>query len=243
MYPLIGITCSYDEAAKKYSVGEDYVRAVQAAGGMPLLIPYPNKNEHTEHILSRVDGVMLSGGGDIDPFYFGEEPWPMNGYIEPLRDMFEIRLTSFALQQGVPILGICRGMQVLNVAAGGSVCQDINLNINRPLQHMQQAPRWYPTHNINLSQSSRLHSILAQDKIRVNSFHHQIIDKLGQNLVVSAFAGDKAPEAIECEKNSHFTLGVQFHPENMYCKYPFILSIFTAFIEACKRYLSSNNRT
>ncbi len=242
MYPLIGITCNYDETIKRYAIGEDYVQAVQAAGGMPLLIPYLN-DEHAEHILARLDGVLLSGGGDIDPFFFGEEPWPVNGYIDPLRDMFEIRLAGLALKQGVPILGICRGMQVLNVAAGGSVCQDINLSINRPLQHMQQAPRWYPTHNINLIQGSRLQCILNQDDIRVNSFHHQIIDKLGQNMLISAFAGDKVPEAIEGKGDKKFILGVQFHPENMYCKYSSILSIFIAFIEACRHYLSSKNYT
>jgi putative glutamine amidotransferase len=242
MYPLIGITCNYDEATKRYTIGEDYVQAVQAAGGMPMLVPYLNDG-HVEHILARLDGVLLSGGGDIDPFFFGEEPWPENGYIDPLRDMFEIRLARLALQHGVPILGICRGMQVLNVAAGGSICQDINLNINRPLQHMQQAPRWYPTHNISITQGSRLQCILNQDNIRVNSFHHQIIDKLGQNMVISALAGDRVPEAIEGEGDKNFILGVQFHPENMYCKYTSILSIFIAFIEACRNYLSSKNYT
>ncbi len=238
MYPLIGITCSYDEDAKKFTIGEDYINAVQAAGGVPLLIPH-RSDEHAAPLLAKLDGVLLSGGGDIDPIYFGEEPLPVNGYINPLRDSFEILMSRLALEQGVPLLGICRGMQVLNVAAGGSVCQDINLKTNRPLQHNQQAPRWYATHNIKIVKGSMLQRILGRDMLRVNSFHHQMLDNLGKGIVISALAGDNVVEAIECTGENNFALGVQFHPENMYFKYPFILSIFISFIEACTQFLSS----
>ncbi len=240
MYPLIGITCSYDEDTKKFTIGDDYVQAIQAAGGVPLLIPH-RSNEHAASLLTKLDGVLLSGGGDIDPFYFDEEPLPVNGYIDPLRDSFEILLTRMALEQGVPVLGICRGMQVINVAAGGGICQDISLMTNRPLQHSQQAPRWYATHNIKIFKSSLLQRILGRDMVRVNSFHHQMIDNLGKNIVISAMAEDNVVEAIECTDDKNFALGVQFHPENMYFKYPFILSIFIAFIEACTQFLSSKN--
>ncbi|AGL01773.1 gamma-glutamyl-gamma-aminobutyrate hydrolase family protein [Desulfoscipio gibsoniae] len=238
MYPLIGITSSYDAEAKKFIIGEDYPGAVQAAGGVPLFIPH-HSEEHVAALLAGLDGLLLSGGGDIDPYYFGEEPLPVNGCIDPLRDGFEILLTKLALKKGMPILGICRGMQVLNVAAGGSVCQDLNLRVDRPLQHMQQAPRWYATHNIKLVKGSMLHGIMERESVRVNSFHHQMINDLGKNLVISAIAGDNVVEAIECADDKTFALGVQFHPENMYFKYPHIFSIFKAFIEACTRFLSS----
>jgi len=238
MYPLIGITCSYDDDVKKFTLGNDYVQAIQAAGGLPVVIPH-RSDEQAAIILSKLDGLLLSGGGDIDPDYFGQELLPENGNIDPLRDSFELKLTRLALERGMPILGICRGMQVINVAAGGSVWQDIHLSIDQPLQHSQLAPRWYATHHIKLVQGSLLERILGRNTVRVNSFHHQIINNLGKNLVISALAGDNVIEAIECSGVKNFTLGVQFHPENMYLHYPCILSIFSTFIEACAQYLSS----
>jgi len=238
MYPLIGITCSYDDDVKKFTIGNDYVLAVQAAGGVPVVIPH-RSDEHAAVLLSKLDGVLLSGGGDIDPNYFGEEPLPGNGNIDPLRDSFELKLTRMAMELGMPLLGICRGMQMLNVAAGGSVWQDIHIGIDKPLQHSQLAPRWYATHHINLVKGSLLERILGRNTVRVNSFHHQIINNLGENLVVSALASDNVIEAFECSGVESFALGVQFHPENMYLHCPCILSIFSSFIEACTQYLSS----
>lgn len=238
MYPQIGITCSYNGDVRMFTVGEDYVHAVQAAGGIPVLIPHRDSDQ-VGALLTRLDGLLLSGGGDIDPCYYGQEPLPVNGFIDPLRDSFEIPMTRKALELGMPVLGICRGMQVLNVAAGGSVCQDLSLLINNPLQHMQQAPRWYPTHNIKPVKGSQLHNILNRDVVRVNSFHHQMVDVIGKDLVISALAEDRVVEAIEHANEKFFALGVQFHPENMYDKYPLLSNIFMAFIEASTRFLSN----
>lgn len=238
MQPLIGISCCYDNVSGRFNLGEDYVLAVRAAGGVPVILPHAGDADMPE-ILRAVDGVLLSGGSDLDPDYFGEEPLPENGYIDPLRDQFEIQLARMTLAAEIPLLGICRGMQVMNVATGGKVHQDIGLALDKYLQHMQQAPRWYPTHGINIAKYSILYNILKSDKLRVNSFHHQIISSIGENFTISATARDGVIEAIESVNSKNFALGVQFHPENMYKKKPIFLQIFAAFVRAAARYLSS----
>lgn len=242
MRPIIGITCCYDEAQRKYTLGEDYILAVQAAGGVPFIIPHINDEQNISEILNAIDGVLLSGGGDLDPFFFGEEPLPQNGFIDPDRDRLEILITKMALEIGMPILGICRGMQVMNVAAGGTIYQDISMALDKHIQHQQQAPRWYPTHNINIVEDSLLHGMLQKKVIRVNSFHHQILSLIGKNFMVSSTANDGVVESIEHIDRKKFVLGVQFHPENIYMKYSLFLHIFTEFVQTSAQFLSSKRQ-
>lgn len=231
MCPVIGITCGYDNTTSRFNLGEDYVRAVQDAGGLPVILPHPGK-ENIKATLETIDGLILSGGGDMDPFHFGEEPIDANGYIDPNRDNFEILLAQLALNRGLPLLGICRGMQIMNVAAGGKICQDIGVAIDKRLKHQQQAPRWYPTHGIKISKGSLLYNILDKEHIRVNSFHHQIVKCIGKNFIFSATSSDGVVESIEYVERKKFALGVQFHPENMYRMYPKFKKIFIAFVQA-----------
>ena len=148
MKPLIGITCSGEMDGSRLHLNRKYAEAVIEAGGLPLLLPDFEGLE--ADFLKRLDGLLLSGGGDVDPVFFSEEPLPATGNINPQRDAFEIELTRQVLAAKLPVLGICRGIQVLNIAAGGTICQDIAMISSTPLKHSQQAPRWHPTHGVEL---------------------------------------------------------------------------------------------
>ncbi|MBM7855360.1 putative glutamine amidotransferase [Desulfohalotomaculum tongense] len=236
--PVIGITCCFDEDTGRVWLSKYYIEAVAAAGGVPLILPVLAPNYHVRRMLALCQGLLLPGGGDIDPLLFGEEPQPGSGEICPRCDHFELEIAQKALEEGMPILGICRGAQVLNVAAGGTVCQDITSEIKKPLKHSQQAPRWYPTHTVTVTAGSLLEKILGQKSIKVNSFHHQMVGKLGQNIKISALAPDGVIEAIEHESSNKFVLGVQYHPEVMWKNNSQAMAIFKALIkyanEFCK---------
>lgn len=228
MRPIIGITCGIEEQANRFFSGRDYVRAVYMAGGNPVLLP-PGDSD-LSGLAGVLNGLLLSGGGDIDPLLFGEEPLPGIGEVSPERDEFELKLARLAMDRGIPILGICRGMQVLNVAAGGTVCQDLNLKIKKPLKHIQQAPRWYPTHSIEIESGTLAAQIFGDGVLRVNSFHHQLVGDLAPGFMISARALDGVEEIIECKDREKYIMGVQFHPENMYRRNSLFLELFYYFI-------------
>lgn len=210
MAPLIGITCSWQEEQKLHNIRDTYIEAVSAAGGVPLIIPGQTA-KNAGAIYQAVDGMLLAGGPDVDPYYFGEEPQVGLGEITPLRDQLELALCSLALPGPKPILAICRGVQVLNIAAGGTIYQDL-AKISQ-LKHSQAAPRWYPTHEIQILEESSLYKLAGQSRWRVNSFHHQAINKLGQQLKAVAWSKDKLIEAVEDIEGSGRIRGVQWHPE------------------------------
>ncbi|KKM08691.1 peptidase C26 [Clostridiales bacterium PH28_bin88] len=227
MPPLIGITCAHDILADRYFVALSYVNAVSAAGGAPVLLP--SIGTDTLRAYDFVDGLVLTGGNDVDPVHFGEEPLPGNGEVTPDRDVFELELTRWCLDTGKPILAICRGAQVLNIAAGGDIYQDIYTQVPGVLKHVQQAPRWYPSHGVHLEPGSRLDGIYQGGLSRVNSFHHQAVRRLGAGFKVCATSADGVIEGIE--STSHpFAVGVQWHPEAMWQRIPLHLNLFSAFI-------------
>lgn len=228
---IIGITSAFDEEDQRFSLTRYYVDAVTQAGGLPLILPSLSL-ELAAATLERVHGLILSGGGDLDPAYFGEEPLPLTKKITPRRDAFEIAVARVALIRQVPVLGICRGLQVLNVAAGGKVLQDISLGICNPLKHFQDAPRWHGTHHIEILPGSKLASIFATLRLRVNSFHHQAVSRLPPAFKATAWAPDGVIEAIEAEAHP-FAVGVQFHPETMWEKESVFLKLFAALIASC----------
>ncbi|MTI80293.1 MAG: gamma-glutamyl-gamma-aminobutyrate hydrolase family protein [Firmicutes bacterium] len=233
--PIIGITSIYDEQKNRIWHTGYYFEAVLAAGGVPIMLPVLAEEKHVSQMLSLCQGLLLPGGGDMDPLLFGEEPHPGNGEICPQCDRFEMAITQEALERDVPILGICRGVQTLNVAAGGTVCQDILEEINSPLKHSQEAPKWYPTHNITTMPGTRIEKIIGSGKTRVNSFHHQMVGRLGENLQVSALAPDGVVEALEHIDSNKFVLGVQYHPEAMWKTDKKARELFIAFIQAAKK--------
>lgn len=208
MVPLIGITCNRVGAENRLSAA--YVRAVAKSGATPILFPVCGMAPAWRRMLETVDGLLLSGGGDLDAYLYGEEAQPGQGQVQPGRDRMELFFARSALREGVPVLGICRGAQMMAVAAGGTLIQDL-AGIER-VQHDQKAPRTYPIHRVTLKKQSLLYNITAAETFRVNSLHHQAIKEAGKGMSVCAVADDGVAEAVECAGHP-FALGVQWHPE------------------------------
>jgi putative glutamine amidotransferase len=228
MSPLIGITCSFSswDFADSHMKGQawfyvswKYIESVREAGGIPLILPFQDVS-----VVEKIDGLLLSGGVDIDPHRFREMPMGV-GYIDPERDEFEISLTQAALKRDIPVLGICRGIQVLCVAFGGTLLQDIG---KQYLKHVQDAPCWYGSHFATLS--GRLGEIYEKEKISVNSFHHQTVRKIPKGFSDNARSEDGLIEGMSLERG--FVVGVQWHPEWMTEKYPIHRKLFSEFVTA-----------
>lgn len=208
MRPIIGITANYSDAERTYGLREVYARAVQKAGGTAIILPPTEDEEIINNYLDLCDGFILSGGDDVDPYNWGDLPQNGLELISPLRDYCELRLTNKVLEHKPVVLGICRGCQLLNVAGGGSLIQDLKSS----LSHDQKAPKDYAFHDIFIDRTSVLANILNSEAIRVNSFHHQAVDKPGRDMQIVACAADGTVEAIE-GLGRGFVLGVQWHPE------------------------------
>ena len=206
--PVIGITGNYEELTCK--LGRGYYDAVIRAGGVPLVIPPSSDKEVLMGTLERIDALLLSGGGDINPLWCGEEPVPGLHGINQERDLPELLITRLAYNRQMPILGICRGIQTLVVALGGKVCQDIAATV----KHSQDADRSEPTHSVTVKEDSTLYNIYKEDNLFVNSFHHQAVSAPGDRFRVTATAPDGIVEAIE-STGFKSIIGVQWHPECM----------------------------
>lgn len=232
MKPIIGVT-AHVELDYKHTLNHDYIQAVINAGGIPVLLPI-GIDQDVEQLLTKLDGIVVTGGGDIDPTLFGEEPHPKLGMISPGRDSFELALINQALAADKPILAICRGIQILNIAVGGDMYQDIYTQTEEPLlQHSQKATRNHLAHYVNAGEDSLLAKIAGETKFKVNTYHHQAVRHVPKPLVVSGTASDGIIEAIESVEHK-FVLGLQWHPE------PLAVSgdeighrIFKRFIESC----------
>ena len=233
MRPIIGISASIEGAA--IQVNRDNSDAVYQAGGLPLIIPYTTEQTVVQQTINIIDGLLLSGGGDINPLFFGEEPHQRLGSINQERDDLEISLTKLMLEKNKPILGICRGCQILNIAAGGNMYQDIYTQIGGEiLQHSQQAPREHMSHYVHIKSGTLLHRIFPHPRIRVNSFHHQAVKEMASGFQVSGMASDGIIEAFESNEH-HFVLGVQWHPENLYRVDEPTRQLFHSFVTACTK--------
>ena len=231
--PVIGITSAHMEEEISTYPRHYYVQAIHQCGGTPLLLPVLTEGGASKRYLELVDGLLLSGGGDVEPRYFGQEPLRGTGKVYPERDSFEIELVRAALQQDVPVLAICRGIQVLNIALGGDIYQDIYSQAPGMLEHSQKIGRNFPWHKVDLLPDSRLAKILGSGEVRVNSFHHQAVKTVAPGFEVTARAADGLTEAIE--SNQHrFAIGVQWHPEAMAPNDPMSLKLFEAFVVACR---------
>lgn len=233
MRPVIGISSSLKEQI--LSLPTDNINAISKFGGLPIVLPNYEEIE-IDLIVELIDGLLLTGGGDIDPTLFGEEPHQKLGSITPERDAFEIAIVKKMLLQNKPILGICRGAQILNIAVGGDMFQDIYSQTETELlQHQQQAPRWHASHYVNVKENTLLRTITQTESLKVNSFHHQANRKIPDGFEVSAVASDGVIEAFE-SKNHHFVMGIQWHPECMLLNNDEVSAeLMNAFINACKK--------
>lgn len=206
--PVIGITGNYGDLTCK--LGEGYYKSVVAAGGVPLIIPPIADKDTIVNTLDHIDALILSGGGDFNPLWAGEEPSKALGGINSERDLPELLIARLAYNRQIPILGICRGIQTLAMALGGKVKQDIGDVAT--VKHSQDADRSEPTHSVTLSTDSALYKMYQTDTLMVNSFHHQIVDEAGDKFQVTAKSSDGLIEAIESTEFKSI-LGVQWHPE------------------------------
>ena len=241
--PLIGLTClslsSSDwvqNAPGTYLdvVFREYSRGVESAGGLPVLIPVFKDLETNCEVLERIDGLLLTGGRDICPRFFGEESMVGIGEMDYERDLLEIGLTREAEKLGIPILGICRGIQVISVAFGGTLYQDIYTQMPGCLDHNQKATKATNTHTVRVARGYRLFKILESETVWVNSNHHQAVKDLPPGFVASATAGDGVIEAIE-KPDDPFLLGIQWHAEGTWMHDEASRKIFAALVEAASR--------
>ncbi len=262
MKPLIGITANYSTSDKFGTdekigaknqewelIAEDYIYAIEQAGGIPIILPNLNSIENIEAIAQKLDGILFSGGNDLDPSYFGEEAVEELGKIVVRRDSFEMALLEYTLKRTrLPVLGICRGCQLLNVALGGSLYQDLKYQFEEfknnstnsesqtwvQLDHVNKdAPKHKPTHTAEVTKESRLYGVFKKDEIPVNSFHHQTISRVGEGLQVTMRAEDNTVEAIEFKSN-RYVVGIQWHPEMMVRDHPMCADLFVDFVNKCK---------
>lgn len=232
--PLIGLATGLNKEETYLQVNNGYMRALENAGALPVVLPLTSDQEMLEAMIEQMDGILVTGGGDIDPAAYGELTSNACGPVETLRDAMEIPLIILALQKDKPILGICRGFQSMNVALGGTLYQD--LPTDRPqskLTHRQKQPERFPAHTVDVEEYSLLAEIAGTPFLHVNSLHHQGVKELAPLLRRCAVAPDGLIESFEYPEHPFF-LGVQWHPERMWQNDNNSMKIFKAFVEACR---------
>lgn len=247
MRPLIGIPCGTfhdrDWCPPSYGHRKTYIDAVVAAGGIPLLMPLVEDTDVLRALYERVDGILLAGGGDIEPHHYGEEPHPQLGMVDALRDAVELPLVRWAAEDRKPVLGVCRGMQVINVAMGGSLYQDIPSQLASQIVHdgsFAQKDWTYMVHDLHIDPSSRLATILGSESFPINSLHHQSVKDIAPSMRPVGWAPDGVVEALE-GTNGHFIVGVQCHPEALQgaadARWQ---ALFKHFVESCRAAVLAN---
>lgn len=243
--PVIGLVTQTQEAVPgrqpaSWIMGQCYVRALTAAGAVPWLIPLLPGDESTlRAVYERLDGLCLTGGVDVDPAAYGEERQPLCDRPDPARDWTDLALVRWAAAEGKPVFGICRGIQAINVACGGSLYQDVARYHAGAIKHdyfnpPAQYPRDHLAHDVRIEPGSRLRELLGAERVEVNSLHHQGIKRLAPGLTATAFAPDGLIEAIE-RSDGPFLMGVQWHPEEMVEAHAPMRRLFAGFVEAAGR--------
>ncbi|HVL95929.1 MAG TPA: gamma-glutamyl-gamma-aminobutyrate hydrolase family protein [Solirubrobacteraceae bacterium] len=240
--PLIGVSTSEvrratdarpapqsDPRRCELAVGFSYLEAVEQAGGIPVVLP-PLAADATDALLDRVDALCLSGGPDITPSSYGADPHEQLGPTEPQLDRFELHLARRARLRGLPLLGICRGLQILNVSRGGTLVQHLPDRDGVRLEHRQGVPGDVPTHRVRIERASRLERVVGGTGLDVNSFHHQAVDRLGAGLRAVAWSADGVVEGVEVP-SGEFVVGVQWHAECL-VERPEHHALFAALVDA-----------
>lgn len=247
MNPVVGIPC-YSQARQNEifreasATQQSYIRALEETDIAPLLIPITSKLETVKDILGRIDGLLLVGGRDIDPRRYGQDPISNITAIDISRDIMEFTITPLCLSKHIPILGICRGIQTLNVSTGGTLWQDIATQVPNAIKH-----NYYPrykrnrlSHYVQIEGNSRLSDIFPNRTIKVNSLHHQAIKTVGKGFKVTATSQDGIIEGIE-SIGKGWTVGVQWHPEELINDDPYMKELFYSFTSACSDYLKGKD--
>jgi putative glutamine amidotransferase len=237
--PIIGVPAINDHDAAgvhapRFSNNQSYLRAVEAAGSVPILIPHLESVEALRRIYDMLDGILLTGGVDIHPKFYGQEPHPSLDPSDIGLDHVETTMLPWAIEDDLPILGICRGEQVLNVVMGGTLIQDIYTQYQTTIDHRESYKRRirdFLAHDIVIEDGTRLRELAGAARVGVNTSHHQSIDKVAPGLVATAWAPDGIIEAIESRDHT-FLLAVQCHPEELWRKNEWARRLFNSFVEA-----------
>jgi len=235
--PIIGVSPSFDPETRAMRINNSYFEAIEYAGGIPVMLSMHNKKAELDRLMEVIDGILLPGGRDILPLYYGENMLECCGATVPVIDDAEMLLTKTAFERGIPLLGICKGCQMVNVAMGGALYQDIAALADRKVQliHTQgdAVPGDYPAHSVHISKDSRLYECFGHEKILVNSFHHQACKDIAPGFLAAAHAEDGIVEAVEPVSADRFFLGVQWHPEAMFKRDDYAQALFKYFINHC----------
>lgn len=243
MKPIIGVTPDYNAGDRKEWGGREptyflrgrYVRAIEELGGIPLILPLVADRTARARLLKDIDGLLLTGSGpDLPPALYGERQRYAFRVVSERRSTFELEMVRLARRADLPVLGICGGMQAMNVACGGSLFQDIPSQITKSLQHRQPTPATNLSHAVTVTSGSLLRRILRTMSLRVNSSHHQSVKAVAPSLIASAVAPDGIVEAIESPTHRFF-LGIQWHPEFLFDRHPLHRKLFEAFLRAASR--------
>jgi len=234
--PIIAVAAHTDVnqfQSRTSAVPMAYTDSIERAGGIPFILPFTMKLEALHQVLAHADGVLLPGGFDLDPEFFHQEPEPTIGKVERTLDLFQMKVIELAMEQQMPILGICRGAQVINVVMGGTLYQDIPTHFPKSeLKHMQKTLSFDTDHGVSFSPGSRLYNCFGPD-IEINSRHHQSIKDIGKDLTVTAISPDGVIEAAQ--HNSLPVDLIQWHPELMMQKNDDMLPLFQSFVNSCQK--------
>lgn len=236
--PKIGLTCCQlwmPNGVKRTYLNHDYVKAIENAGGVPYILPLVQDTAIIRQMASEMDGFLFTGGEDVNPLHYGEEPDPKLGEIDEGRDQFELALFREVFKNQKPILGVCRGLQLIAVALNGTLWQDLERYSTDHLKHRQETDhRHVATHWIDVKKGSVLEKIIGL-KAKVNSYHHQAVKEIASGGEVIATSSDGMIEAVDWSTPSQYCLGVQWHPENMTPFHPQMLDLFKSLIQASQQ--------
>ena len=234
--PVIGLSCSYekDENNHRIFLNHSYLNAIRSFGGIPVVLPSEGNEDELSYLAMQCDGLLFTGGMDIEPALFGEEKWNDTVSTTPDRDRSESLLFRLAQERQLPILGICRGLQMMNVYFGGTLYQDIPTQAPSEVEHRMAPPDHRTCHNCQILPGTPLHNLIGQDEMAVNSHHHQAIKDVAPGFAVMGRCEDGIIEAI-WDPRQKFVWGVQWHPENIWDIEDSSAQIFRAFIDACKK--------
>jgi putative glutamine amidotransferase len=233
--PRIGITMRLESETDRFYLGRDYSEAIEGLGAIPIHISLIPNKDYIADIVSDLDGILLPGSDtDVDPLRYGEESHPKLGRVIFEKEQTDLLVIEEAEKRNLPIMGICFGMQILNVYRGGTLIQDIESQVENCIKHQQGQPLARNSHSIEVIENSTLSRLITLAGVQVNSHHHQAVREVGDNLKATARAKDGVIECIEDIRDNKFIIGVQWHPELSWKTDELSRKLFETFIEKCK---------